>query len=172
MNPGIFFSLSHKCLYQFWKELVAVWSAPRLEFFSKMRRHQMRLTPICFAVRVWLIVYCYKSQSRFFTQTETSLLLVRGLWCSALLTFEQGGIYLLCHTCCDSVPQFNLPFYVPLKNFSLTEIELSPLRVKDYKIQAYARRSGPSSREGSLSCHTLCDKGPRFFRSHPKNRTI
>jgi hypothetical protein len=30
-----------------------------------------------------------------------------------------------------------------------------------------ARRSGPLSREGSLSCHTCCDTGPRFFRSHP-----
>ena len=28
----------------------------------------------------------------------------------------------------------------------------------------------PLSREGSLSCHTCCDTGPRFFRSHPKDR--
>jgi hypothetical protein len=27
-------------------------------------------------------------------------------------------------------------------------------------------------REGSLSCHTCCDTGPRFFRSHPKDRHI
>ena len=40
------------------------------------------------------------------------------------------------------------------------------------KIMAYARRSGRLSKEGSLSCHTCCDMGPRFFRSHPKNRTI
>jgi hypothetical protein len=26
------------------------------------------------------------------------------------------------------------------------------------------------SREGSLSCHTYCDTGPRFIRSHPKDR--
>jgi hypothetical protein len=26
------------------------------------------------------------------------------------------------------------------------------------------------SREGSLSCHTYCDIGPRFIRSHPKDR--
>jgi hypothetical protein len=25
---------------------------------------------------------------------------------------------------------------------------------------------------GSLSCHTCCDTGPRFFRSHPKDCTI
>jgi hypothetical protein len=31
-----------------------------------------------------------------------------------------------------------------------------------------ARRSGPLSREGSLPCHTCCDTGPRFLRSHPK----
>jgi hypothetical protein len=30
----------------------------------------------------------------------------------------------------------------------------------------------PFSREGSLSCHTCCDTGPRFFRSHPKDRPI
>jgi hypothetical protein len=28
------------------------------------------------------------------------------------------------------------------------------------------------SREGSLSCHTCCDTGPQFFRSHPKDRPI
>jgi hypothetical protein len=30
----------------------------------------------------------------------------------------------------------------------------------------------PLSREGSLSCHTCCDTGPRFFRSLPKDRPI
>jgi hypothetical protein len=35
-----------------------------------------------------------------------------------------------------------------------------------------ARRSGPLSREGSLSCHTYCETGPRFFRSHPKDCPI
>jgi hypothetical protein len=34
---------------------------------------------------------------------------------------------------------------------------------------AYAWSSGPLSREGSLSCHTCCDTGPRFFWSYPKN---
>ena len=24
--------------------------------------------------------------------------------------------------------------------------------------------------DGSLSCHTCCDTGPRFKRSHPKNQ--
>jgi hypothetical protein len=36
----------------------------------------------------------------------------------------------------------------------------------------YARFSGPLSREGSLSCHICCDTGPRFFRSHLKDRPI
>ena len=40
-----------------------------------------------------------------------------------------------------------------------TYMETSPLPVKGYKIEAYARRSGPLSREGSLSCHTCCDTG-------------
>jgi hypothetical protein len=53
-----------------------------------------------------------------------------------------------------------------------THMETSPLPVKGCKIYAYARRSGPLSREGSLSCHTCCDTGPRFFQSHPKDRPI
>jgi hypothetical protein len=37
--------------------------------------------------------------------------------------------------------------------------------------KAYARLSRPlGRREGSLLCHTCCDTGPRFFRSHPKER--
>ena len=51
-------------------------------------------------------------------------------------------------------------------------METSPLPVKGCKIQAYARRSGPLSREGSLSCHTCFDTGPQFSRSHPKDRPI
>jgi hypothetical protein len=47
---------------------------------------------------------------------------------------------------------------------------LSPLPVTGLQILAYARRSGPLSREGSLSCHTYCDTGPQFIRSHPKDR--
>jgi hypothetical protein len=51
-------------------------------------------------------------------------------------------------------------------------METSPLPMKSCKILAYARRSGPLRREGSLSCHTCCDMGPRFFVSHPKDRPI
>jgi hypothetical protein len=36
----------------------------------------------------------------------------------------------------------------------------------------HGRRSGPLSREGSLSCHTCCDMGPRFFLFHPKDSPI
>jgi hypothetical protein len=60
----------------------------------------------------------------------------------------------------------DLLFYVPFTNMT------SPLRVKGCKIKAYARRSGPLSREGSLLCHICCDTGPRFFWSHPKDRPI
>jgi hypothetical protein len=51
-------------------------------------------------------------------------------------------------------------------------METSPLSVKGCKILAFARCSGPLIREGSLSWHTCCDKVPRFFLSHPKNRPI
>jgi hypothetical protein len=57
----------------------------------------------------------------------------------------------------------------PAQKF-FTFMETSPLPVKGCKILSYARRSGPLRREGSLSCHTCCDTGPRFFRSHPKDR--
>jgi hypothetical protein len=53
-----------------------------------------------------------------------------------------------------------------------TYMETSPLPLKVGRIKAYARLSGPLSREGSLSCHICCDTGPRFFRSHPKDRPI
>ena len=34
------------------------------------------------------------------------------------------------------------------------------------------RACTPMNREGSLSCHTCCDTGPRFFRSYPKDCPI
>jgi hypothetical protein len=37
-------------------------------------------------------------------------------------------------------------------------------------MQNYGLRSGPSSRDGSLSCHSYYDTGPRFFRSRSKDR--
>jgi hypothetical protein len=49
---------------------------------------------------------------------------------------------------------------------------LSPLPVTWLQILVYARRSGPLSRDGSLSCHTYCDTGPRFRRSHLKDRHL
>jgi hypothetical protein len=56
--------------------------------------------------------------------------------------------------------------------FTYMDMDMSPLPVKGCKIYACARRSGPLCREGFLSCHTCCDTGPRFFRSHPKDRPI
>jgi hypothetical protein len=58
----------------------------------------------------------------------------------------------------------------PVQEF-FTYTEMSPLHllVKGCKIEAYARRSGPLSREG-LSCHTCCNMGPQFFWSHLKDR--
>ena len=61
-------------------------------------------------------------------------------------------------------------FYVPLHNISLIIMETSPLPVKGYNIQANARHSGHLSREGCLLCHTCCDTGPRFLRSHPNDQ--
>jgi hypothetical protein len=56
-------------------------------------------------------------------------------------------------------------------------METSPFkywwRVAKFKhISDYSRRSGPLSREGSLSCHTCCNTKPQFFWSHPKDRPI
>jgi hypothetical protein len=51
-------------------------------------------------------------------------------------------------------------------------METTSLPKKGCKIWVYARPSGPFSRERSLSCHTYCDTGPRFFRSHPKDASF
>jgi hypothetical protein len=52
--------------------------------------------------------------------------------------------------------------YSHMSNFSAIWW-LSPLPVTGLQIWAYARRSGPLSREGSLSCHTYCDTGPGLY---------
>jgi hypothetical protein len=57
----------------------------------------------------------------------------------------------------------------PAQEF-FTYMETSPSPVKGCKIQTYAWRSGPLSREGSLFIYTCCDSEPRFFRSYPKDR--
>jgi hypothetical protein len=49
---------------------------------------------------------------------------------------------------------------------------MSPLPVKGCKILAYTWHFWPLSREGSLSCHTCCDTGPRVFQSHSRDRAI
>jgi hypothetical protein len=59
----------------------------------------------------------------------------------------------------------------PAEEF-FTYMEMSPLPVKGCKIEADARRSGPLSREGSLSCHTCCDMGPWFYPSLSKDHSI
>jgi hypothetical protein len=41
-----------------------------------------------------------------------------------------------------------------------------PYLIASYKLQG-GHLIGSFSREGSLSCHTCCDTGPRFFWSHP-----
>jgi hypothetical protein len=57
-------------------------------------------------------------------------------------------------------------FYVPLKNISLIW--------RRHHLQNLGLCSAlmPLNREGSLLCHTFCDIGSRFFRSHPKDRPI
>jgi hypothetical protein len=70
-----------------------------------------------------------------------------------------------------------LLFYVPLKNILLIWI-CHFYRWRSYRWRAakfrhnYVWRSGPLRREGSLWCHTYCYTGPRFSRSHSKDRPI
>jgi hypothetical protein len=66
----------------------------------------------------------------------------------------------------------NMHVLRPAEEFVSYNMEMSPLPVKGCKIYIYARRSGPWSREESLSCHICCDMGPRFFWFHPKDRPI
>jgi hypothetical protein len=52
---------------------------------------------------------------------------------------------------------------------SLPYMETSPLPVKSW--ETYRSMLGVQSLwvcEGSLSCHTFCNRGPQFFRSHPE----
>ena len=65
--------------------------------------------------------------------------------------------------------------YSCLSNFSAirwtSPLPVTGVMVTGLQILASARRSGPLSREGSLSFHTYCDMGPRFIlRFHPKDR--
>ena len=39
-------------------------------------------------------------------------------------------------------------------------------------LKAFAGLLQPFSREGSLSCHTCFDTGPRFSRTHQKDRPV
>jgi hypothetical protein len=59
-----------------------------------------------------------------------------------------------------------LRFYVPLKNISLI------WRRQHYLWRAAKFRSILGAQGLSLSCHTCCDTGRRFFLSHPKDRPI
>ena len=59
-----------------------------------------------------------------------------------------------------------LRFYVPLKNISLI------WRRHHYRWRAAKFRPMLGAQGLSLSCHTCCDTGPRFFRSHRKDRPI
>jgi hypothetical protein len=64
---------------------------------------------------------------------------------------------------------FCLFIYSCTSNFSAIW-RLSPLPVIGLQILAYARRSGPLSREESLLFQTYYDTGSRFIRSPPKDR--
>jgi hypothetical protein len=62
--------------------------------------------------------------------------------------------------------------YVLLKNVSLIYGEFAITGEGLQDVYAFVRRSGPLSREESLSCHIYCDRRPRFFRVHLKNSLI
>ena len=54
-----------------------------------------------------------------------------------------------------------------------THMETSPLPVKGSKfLKAYARHSGPLSREGSFSCHTCFETGRLIRRTAPFSRLL
>jgi hypothetical protein len=74
------------------------------------------------------------------------------------IAYEQGGWFIWLFTVSRLAQKF------------LTYMETSLLPVKGYKSEACTRQAGPLTREGSLSCNTCCDTGPRL--SHPKDRPI
>ena len=58
-------------------------------------------------------------------------------------------------------------FTIRLRQFA--HVETSLLSIKGYKMYAYDLHPRTLGRQGSLSCHTCWDTGPRFLRSHPKD---
>ena len=60
-----------------------------------------------------------------------------------------------------------LYFFVYCSRYSALKVtsQLTMKYEKSCKIQVYVRHLRPWSREGSLSCHTCCDTGPRVVRS-------
>jgi hypothetical protein len=85
-----------------------------------------------------------------------------------VVKFSTPKLYIFVFLVSRSMLVFCLFVHSCTSNFSAIW-RLSPLPVTGLQILAYARRSGPLSREGSLSCHTYCDTGTRFIWSHPKD---
>jgi hypothetical protein len=111
--------------------------------------------------------------------------------CSALSEYEQGWIFIVPHLLWQRTSVFPVsskgqPLSVASYDTQMDRLiicgftsrsrighllvhwnmETSPLPVKGCKLWAYARHSGPLSREGYLSYHTNSDTGPRFLRFH------
>jgi hypothetical protein len=101
--------------------------------------------------------YLFSSEEWSSFETKTKLHFKCIYFGTALLTL---CLHLIPTMSCFCVQVSNcLLFNIPLDKFSL-------LPVKCCKIYAYIRRSGPLNGDGSLSCHTCSDTGPRFFRLH------
>jgi hypothetical protein len=105
-----------------------------------------------------MINYCFPSRSRIFHWYEDVTITGKGLQNLTFRVFEQGGIFIVPHRPWHlrdfgffrSLQNWliaGLLFFVPLKNFSLI------WRRHHYQRRAYARRSWPLSREGSLSVY-------------------
>jgi hypothetical protein len=91
--------------------------------------------------------------------------LVSGGYLSSVVCQEEFNIAMYrCHQTVSIMIDYSL-FYVLLKNFSLI------WRRHRWRAAKF-RPMLPLSREGCLSCHTCCDTGLRFFRSHTKDRLI
>jgi hypothetical protein len=86
-------------------------------------------------------------------------------WCCTQLSRVCSNYYITIEIM--SIMSGKLLFYVPLKNFSL-------FISTGEGLQNLVLCSALSHliRKGSLSCHTCCDTGPRFFPSHPKDHPI
>jgi hypothetical protein len=120
---------------------------------------------------LYRLFVCFESHKQFFSYLVTVTITGDGAAnldpCLALTAFSSEGS-LTCHTYCDTGPPFlrshpKDPWFYLLNAVLVAKEQSLPI----LNVLGLTR---PARAGLDLSCHTCCDTGPRFFRSHPKHR--